>query len=89
VGGHSRLVERWIRSDQARLHSLVLTSPLHDLPSALRDVVAASGGEVHRLAPGSSSFARRARELQQLATGFDIVVLHHNPFDPVPVAALA
>jgi hypothetical protein len=89
VGGHGRLIERWIRSDRSRRHSVVTTLPRHQVPEVLAAAAAASGGQVHRLAPGSASFAARAQHLRQLAAASDVVVLHTHPFDPLPILALA
>src|SRR5436190_1549782 len=87
-GGHGRLVDRWIRSDTSSTHSLAITRPGHDAAQFLRDTVDASGGKV-RLAPGTSSFVERARDLRQFASQFDAVVLHAHPHDPIPILALA
>jgi len=87
-GGHGRLIDRWIRSDTASVHSLAITKPGHDAAQFLRDAVDASGGEV-RLAPGTSSFVERARDLRQFASQFDAIVLHAHPHDPIPILALA
>lgn len=88
-GGHGRLLERWIRSDATREHSLVMTPPGHDVPSVLGTAVAASGGTIHALAPGTSSFVERARHLRTLAAGADVVVLHTHPADALPLLALS
>ena len=88
-GGHSRSLERWILADAGRRHSLVLTSPRGEAPAQLRAAVEFSGGAVHRLAPGSSSFLRRAAELRGLAVACDFVVLHLHPWDAVAPMALA
>lgn len=88
-GGHGRLIERWIRSDTDRHHSVVVTGPKHEVPAFLREVVSASGGITDRLAPGSSSFVERARCLRRLAAEHDVVVLHTHPYDALPLLALS
>jgi hypothetical protein len=88
-GGHSRSLLRWILADSGRRHSLALTSPRGEAPTELRAAIESSGGAVHRLAPGSSSFLRRAAELRGLAVACDYVVLHLHPWDTVATMALA
>ena len=88
-GGHSRMIERWIRSDTQRSHSLVLTSPRREVPADLVAAIAEAAGAVHTLAEGSWSFMARAAELRKLAGDFDAVVLHTHPYDVVPTIALA
>lgn len=88
-GGHSRMIERWIRSDAGRSQSLVLTSPRRDLPPDLGSAIWNSQGSVHELARGSSSFMQRAAELRQVASEYDAVVLHTHPYDVVPTIAFA
>lgn len=103
VGGHGRLLERWIRSDTGRAHSVVVTFPRRRVPAFLKSTIEASGGRIYGLAPGPSflverarhlraiaaDFAKRARHLRALAADFDAVVLHTHPWDALPVLALA
>lgn len=88
-GGHPRAIERWVRSDAGRTHSLAVTYPRGGVPDSLRGTVEASGGEVHRLAPRSCSFAERAAHLRRLAAENDVVVLHTHAYDALPLLALA
>lgn len=90
TGGHARLIENWIKCDEARLHSLVLLdqgeNPLRD---ELAGRIAANGGELILL-PGGCGLLDRARRLRQLAqSGYDLLVLHQHPDDVVPLVALA
>lgn len=88
-GGHTRLLLQWIRADSRSTHSLVVTMPRYDIPSPIVDAVAEQNGQTYRPAVGSSSFVERARHLRQIASGFDIIVLHTHPFDPLPLLALS
>ena len=85
TGGHTRLVDRWIRFDSARTHTIVLTEQ-GDLPvpAWLRDH--ATGG-VTQLQGASP--AARVTELATRMADFDLVVLHLHPFEVVAIAACA
>lgn len=90
IGGHTRLVWRWIQEDRTRSHSVALTrqggTPM---PQALIDAVRSSGGDVAFLDKKMGGLLARARALRELSVGFDYVVLHVHPYDVVPVIAFA
>ncbi|MFF2633351.1 glycosyltransferase family 4 protein [Microbacterium sp. NPDC058021] len=88
-GGHTRLIHRWMTSDPARTHSLVLTGQQGvPVPDELSEAVAASGGRVIDLG-GSSDLMERARQLRGLAESApQAIVLHIHPYDVVPSIAL-
>lgn len=90
TGGHARLIENWIKCDDATLHSLVLLDQgqARFRPELARRI-AANGGELI-LVPAHCGLLGRARRLRQLAqSGYDCLVLHQNPDDVVPLVALA
>ncbi len=88
VGGDTRYVRRLIERDRGRSHSVALTHQMHfEVPAALRDAVAASGGEVHVLDAGGAGALQRARALRALADQFDAVLLHVYVEDVVPLLA--
>lgn len=90
IGGHTRLLWRWIASDKARRHSVVLTHQRHlTPPQPLRQSVERSGGQLHRLDARPSGLAQKAQRLAELASGVDLVVLHTHPYDVVPSLAFA
>ncbi len=90
IGGHSRLIWRWIQQDAGRSHSLVLTrQPRREVPAALRDAVINSGGQVHKLNETVGGLIAWAKQLQQIAATADLVVLHNVCYDAVPVMAFA
>jgi len=86
LGGHTRLVWRWIAADAGRRHSVALTRQRGEAPAALGEAVAATGGAVHDLSSIDGLLARAGR-LRTLARDVDVVVLHVHPFDVVPAIA--
>ena len=90
VGGHTRLVWRWIENDHTRVSTVVLTGQQGvPVPQPLHDAVAASGGKIISLGERSSNLLVRAAELRQIAqNGADTVVLHVHPYDVLPSIAL-
>ncbi|HLA82166.1 MAG TPA: glycosyltransferase, partial [Thermoleophilia bacterium] len=88
-GGHSRVIGSWIELDRDSHHSLALTDQDRAVPGWLEGVVAESGGSVVDLRR-FGGFADRAAALSSLAgAGFDVVVVHHHPWDVVPLLAFA
>ena len=88
TGGHTRWSDRIIRADPARAHSVLLTSQgALPVPAWLARSVAASGGRLEVLPPGS--LAARVRAVAQAAGGADLVLANHHPNDVAAVAALA
>jgi hypothetical protein len=95
VGGHTRLVWRWIRNDRGRRHSVLLTAqrgtrpsgPPLEVPAALAKAVANSGGELVVMDDRREGFVRRAAQLRRLAAAFDAIVLHIHPYDAIPIVA--
>lgn len=89
TGGHTRVVERWIRnSPPDESHSVIIDSSGSHIPQWLRDAVAASGGGLVVLDSPLQSLLRKAAILRQLAHDWaDLVVLHISPYDPVPIIA--
>src|SRR5829696_7709596 len=53
VGGHSRVLWRWIDRDPGRTHSVVLTAQRGALPEGVAAAVAATGGRIDGLDPAS------------------------------------
>ena len=49
VGGHSRMIWRWIQQDEGRVHSLALTRQTSAIPAMLKAAVADSGGRIYRV----------------------------------------
>jgi hypothetical protein len=79
TGGHTRAALRWMELDDGRDHALHLTRH----PIAIPKVVTVP---VDR-PPEDATPLQRAAHLRALAAQHDLVVLHHHPNDPVPLAA--
>jgi hypothetical protein len=90
VGGHTRLVWRWIRLDAERSHSVVLTNQGDlQVPRPLQDVTRMSGGRLYLLDRRTHDLVSRARVLRGIAESVDQVVLHIHPYDVIPIMAFA
>jgi glycosyltransferase involved in cell wall biosynthesis len=90
VGGHSRLINSWIRNDKSSEHSLVLTNQQGtEIPEWMTRTVTDSGGTLISLT-AERYLLEKAGSLRRIAqSGFDAVVLHQHPSDVVPVVAFA
>ncbi len=90
IGGHTRMLWRWIEQDRGRVHSVALTRQMAvAVPSALREAVAATGGVIHVLDERRGDLLAWALALRGLAASAELVVLHSNPDDVIPLIALA
>lgn len=88
VGGHSRVLARWIHRDLTSHHCVVLTRQLGDVPPLMAATCRQHGAELINL-PRDKSKVERAARLRRLAKQADRVVLHHHPDDAIPVLAFA
>jgi hypothetical protein len=88
VGGHSRMMWRWIERDRERAHTVVTTRQRAASAAGVGRAAEASGGKLVELDPQAPAL-ERARAVRALAAETDVVVLHTHPHDPVPVLALA
>ncbi len=90
VGGHTRMLYHWVRSDLSSCHSVVVTAQGSvPVPSWLVQAVPAGGGTMTVL-PEKMAISQKAVTLRSLASDLaDLVVLHHDGCDPVPTAAFA
>jgi hypothetical protein len=88
IGGHTRMVWRWIQQDASRTHSVVLTRQGSvGVPPPLQAAVTRVGGQITRLDARRGSLLTWARDLRELAAGADVAVLHVNPDDVIPTIA--
>ncbi len=91
VGGHTRLLERWMRIDSESRHSLAVTQ--QGRAALSREVSAAcqaSGGSLHLLRESARrGLAEDALLVRSLAEQADFVVSHAHPYDVVPALAVA
>ena len=89
IGGHVRMMWRWIRHDPGHCHSVALTRQYRPIPPQLSSAVRKTGGRVHVLNGAMGGLLAWAGDLQTLIHQADIVVLHTNPNDTIPFLALA
>lgn len=90
IGGHTRLVARWIAADSNHMHSVVLTGQQGlPVPSELAAAVAAAHGTIIDLSRSLSDLMDRAAMLRSIVWGGpSAVILHIHPYDVVPSLAL-
>lgn len=90
VGGHTRLCSRWICIDGDRTHSVALTAQGKlPVPPTLARATARAHGTLTVLDERGNDLLDRARALRRLASAADLIVLHVDPHDVVPLLALA
>jgi Glycosyl transferases group 1 len=90
LGGHSRMILRWIQQDTECSHSLVVTDESREaIPKAITEAVSNSNGKIYSLKEIVGSLLSRAKRLREIAAAADIVVLHIFEYDVVPIIAFA
>ncbi|WP_155831212.1 glycosyltransferase 61 family protein [Hyphomicrobium sp. 802] len=87
IGGHTRLVWRWIEKDSSRQHSVVLTQQGEWPKPHCLDMAASKSGGKLVLLECSKNLLQLAQELRDIGEQFDYIVLHQHPFDVVPFLA--
>lgn len=90
IGGHTRMLHHWIQSDGTSVHSVVLLNQGNEpVPEWLCDAVRSQGGVVTEYM-AASPLRKKAAALSELAReDADLVVLHHDGCDVIPVVAFA
>ncbi len=88
-GGSTRMMSRWIDADPSRQNSIVLTSHDGPLPAHSIEAVERSGGTITLLGGMIGNQFDRARKLRELARDYDLVVMHINCEDEIPILAFA
>lgn len=90
IGGHSRMLWRWIQQDTERSHSLVLTRQLPNfVPQVLIDSIRNSNGKIHILNESIGSLISWSKRLREIAVTADLIVLHVHNYDVIPIIAFA
>jgi glycosyltransferase involved in cell wall biosynthesis len=90
LGGHSRMLLRWIRQDAGRTHSVALTRQLtNPIPGALGAAVTRTGGRLYRVNEKRGGLLSWAQELREIAASADLIVLHIFNYDVLPLIAFA
>jgi hypothetical protein len=88
IGGHTRLLWRWIARDPSRIYTVVTTGQTGHTPDGVRAVIAAGGGELIDF-PHDAPALARAAALRGMAAEADVIVLLDHPYDPLPTLAFA
>jgi glycosyltransferase involved in cell wall biosynthesis len=88
TGGHTRLAWRWMLQDAGRTHALAFTRH-RPVPPSLQAAVAQRGGGPADVPAPTATLMERAERIRAVAAGFDLVLLHVHPDDPVPSLAFA
>jgi glycosyltransferase involved in cell wall biosynthesis len=90
IGGHTRMLYHWVQNDKSSCHSLVLVRHTNvPVPLWLHEAIWSSGGQLMIL-PQGSGLCHKAKWLREIAKkSADLVVLHHDPSDVVPIVAFA
>lgn len=85
VGGHTRIVNNWIKWDEERTSSIVFTEMTYfEVPDFLKERVRESGGRIYCL---QGDYISKAEDLLDLSQDYERVVLHIHMHDIVPVLA--
>jgi glycosyltransferase involved in cell wall biosynthesis len=90
IGGHTRMLWRWIQHDSTRQHSVALSRQgPQPVPQQLHTAVEQSGGAIRILNRQVGNLLDWAARLRECARGADLIVLHAHPDDPIPTLAFA
>lgn len=86
IGGHTALINNWIRFDKNKTYTIVLTDcPQSVVPDFLIKTVKESGGEIYHLK--STVNLDKAEELLHMAQSFQYIILNIHMYDMVPIIA--
>jgi glycosyltransferase involved in cell wall biosynthesis len=91
IGGHTKMLCRWIQQDAERTHSVVLTRQelSYEVPQNLKSAVKDSRGKICLLNQRIGNLISWAKQLQKISHEFDLVVLHVHNYDVIPIIAFA
>ena len=90
IGGHSRMLYHWIRTDRSSCHSVVVVNQKQiPIPQWLPEAIRSSGGNLLIL-PTGLPLLLKATWLREMARqNADLIVLHHDGNDVVPTIAFS
>ncbi|MFL2927371.1 MAG: hypothetical protein ACJZ72_02110 [Opitutales bacterium] len=88
TGGHTRVCERWIEfSRNNEMHSILMTEQRNDpIPKSLERVVNEKRGSIYTL---NSSPLVKIKEIREIASNYEKVILHIHADDQVTFIAFA
>jgi glycosyltransferase involved in cell wall biosynthesis len=91
VGGHTRMLWRWIQQDANRSHSIVITrqEQYTEVPTVLKTAVQNRGGKIYVLNDTIGNIISWAKQLRKIANQADLVVLYIHNYDVIPMIAFA
>ena len=90
VGGHTRMMHRWIAEDHGNRHSVAVTRQARGvIPTWLSEEVAATGGRILTFDDSASDGDRAMRLRDEAHVCADVVVVHHGGADVIPTLAFA
>ncbi len=90
IGGPSNFIRRHIQNDSGNLHSLALTRQLTlEVPDPIKVAVAQTGGSIHLLNRQYGSILDWALRLREISNQYDLIILHKDDADVLPLIALA
>ena len=91
IGGHSRMLWRWIQQDNIRSHSIAITRQdlQTQVPKVLKTAVRNSGGKTYVINKRSGSLISWAKHLRKLAKKTDLIILHIHNYDVIPLISFS
>lgn len=84
-GGHTRCVERWVNLIDDRYQDCVLLSQNYETPRSLLDAFDKVNGSVFIF--NEQNYIDKAIKLRQLASSYELVILHIHMDDPTALIA--
>ena len=89
VGGHTRVVERWIKdADENQRHSVILIKQEGEIPLTLKDNIKQKNGELYLIENGKN-LIDKALTLRKIASKYEYVILHTHMDDPTATVAFS
>jgi|GEM_PF-5963018 len=85
VGGHTRVVDNWIKIQTNKRHSIWIDEKNYEFPRFLNESIEKSGGKIYWSKEGT--LAEKSQQLFDLGSQFEYVILHHHPRDILPLLA--
>ncbi len=85
IGGHTAVVNNWIKFDKSKVHSVLLTdSERQEVPKFLINTIKESGGKLLFLKNNVSKIDK-AKQLLSLSQGYEKIVLSTHMDDIIPI----
>lgn len=89
VGGHTKLVCRWVFEQRDKCHNLILTRQMGArVPSSLIEAIKQSGGVIIDLQEKQHQWEKRLSLLVYMIESSSAVVMHTHPYDALAIIAI-